>query len=184
MAKDPTTNILWLTMEESDVLKIFKRSGRVRNPKVKLHTFFPHQVWERKSTLQNLCLLEKQKNKDMKFMIKPGISDIELFIKEKEDPNWIKTNLKAFGNIPPIKYQFSPREQLVPKLRKSETAAQVPSASSKRKAVTPIKNQVKKHQGYQSPEHAYEDVPEEVNEEEKTLESEIKEAEGNINNGD
>ena len=129
MAKDPTTNILWLTMEESDVIKIFKRSGRVKNPKVKLH------IWERKTTLQNLCLLEKQSNKGMKIMIKPGVTDIERFVKQKGDPNWIKTNLRAFGNIPPIKYQFNPKEQLVPKLCQSESA----SASSKRKAITPIK---------------------------------------------
>ena len=107
----------------------------------------------------------------------------------------IKTNLKAFGNIPPIKYQFSPREQLVPKLRQSETAAQVPSASSKRKAVTSIKNQVKKHQGYQSPEHAYEDVPVEVTEDQtedvttnvedsENLANELAEAVKVSNNGD
>ena len=180
MAKDPTTNILWLTMEESDVIKIFKRSGRVKNPKVKLHTFFPHQVWERKTTLQNLCLLEKQSNKEMKFMIKPGVTDIELFVKQKGDPNWIKTNLKAFGNIPPIKYQFNPKEQLVPKLRQSESA----SASSKRKAITPIKTVSKKHLCYKSPDHAFEDVPESIEDTEKTLESELMETNGNINNGD
>ena len=113
-------------------------------------------------------------------MIKPGVTDIELFVKQKGDPNWIKTNLKAFGNIPPIKYQYNPKEQLVPKLCQSEWA----SASSKRKEITPIKNVSKKHQSYQSPEHAYEDVPESIEDTEKTLESELMETNGNINNGD
>ena len=64
--------------------------------------FYPHQVWERKNTLQNLCFLEKQKNHNFKFMIKPGILNLELYTKQKGEQIWVKTNLKAYGNIPEI----------------------------------------------------------------------------------
>ena len=82
-------------------------------------------------TLQNLCLLEKKKNPDFKFLIKPGVTDLELLTKQNSDPIWIKTHVKAFGNIPDIKHKFTPKEVLVPKLRQSE------SARIKRKAITP-----------------------------------------------
>ena len=176
MAKDHTTNILWLNMEESEVMKLFKKASRVQNPKVKLHSFFPHQVWERKTTLQNLCFLERKKNPHFKFIIKPGVTDIELFTKQKGDPIWVKTNLKAYGNIPPVKFKFSPKEPLVPKLRQSETP------SSKRKAVTPIKAPAKKHQGYSSPDHAFDDVMTASEDTEENLEIELLEADGKVNN--
>ena len=96
MAKDHTTGILWITLSEQDVNHIFRKAARVRNSKVKLHSFFPHQVWDRKVTLQNLCLLEKKKNPDFKFLIKPGVTDLELLTKQNGDPIWIKTHLVIY----------------------------------------------------------------------------------------
>ena len=71
MAKDHTTGILWITLSEQDVNHIFRKAARVKNSKMKLHSFFPHQVWDQKVTLQNLCLLEKKKSPDFKFLKKP-----------------------------------------------------------------------------------------------------------------
>ena len=185
MAKDHTTGILWLTMEEREVVKIFQKAGRVRNSKVKLHTFYPHQVWERKNTLQNLCFLEKQKNHNFKFMIKPGISDLELYTKQKGEHLWVKTNLKAYGNIPEIQFKSSQKEPMVPKLRQSE------SAKMKRKAGTPNKVPAKKTKEYTSPNHAFdnedldqtEDVTTNV-EDSENLANELAEAVKVSNNGD
>ena len=90
----------------------------------------------------------------------------------------MKTNLKAYGNIPEIKFKFSQKEPLVPKLRQSE------SAKLKRKAGTPNKVPAKKHQGYMSPDHAFDDVPATSEDSEKNLENELIEADEVKNNGD
>ena len=44
----------------------------------------------KKGNPQNLCILEKQKDPDFKFMIKSGVTDFELFTKKKGDPMWVK----------------------------------------------------------------------------------------------
>ena len=97
MSKDITTNIMWINTTEEDIKKIYRKAGQVKNSKVKLHTFFPSQVWERKVELTKLCMEEKNKDKDFKFIIEPGNKDIELLKKRKGEPFWLKNSYQPYG---------------------------------------------------------------------------------------
>ena len=100
MAKDVSTNILWINTEEANVNKLYHQGAKLQNHKVKLNNFFPHQVWERKVDLFSKCIEEKKKDKVFKFKIKPGVTNIKLHTKQAGDTMWIKTNLHAMGEIP------------------------------------------------------------------------------------
>ena len=71
------------------------------------------------------------------------------------------------GNLPPIQYQKQYKDlRQVPKMRKTETER------VKRKANTPKHNQSKRHQGYKSPDHAFNDE-EDITYETSSIEDEI-----------
>ena len=171
MAKDPTTKIMWIQTTEANVNKIYRKAASVKNNKVRLHTFFPSQVWERKVKLNTLCMEEKGRDRNFKFIIKPGVSDLELLTKKKGEMTWLKTNLNALGELPPIKTKATFSEtNTTPKMRITE------AAKMKRKASVSPHNPKKKHQGYASPDHAFEDkeMPEDAT---ASLEEEVKAAE-------
>ena len=84
MARDPTTKILWIEVGEGNVNKIFQKAAYYKNPKVRLHRFFPHCVWERKNSLQsNLNSYLQANPKSFKYMIKPSMYNVALHIKSK-----------------------------------------------------------------------------------------------------
>ena len=62
MAKNPDSGILWLEVGVNNVNNIFMKAANVKNLKVTLHSFFPHCVWDRKTSLQHNLFQEQKRN--------------------------------------------------------------------------------------------------------------------------
>ena len=78
MAKNPNSTILWLEVGVNNVNNIFRKAASVKNLKVKLHSFFPHWVWDCKVSLQHNLFQEQKTNNKLRYIIKPGIHNITL----------------------------------------------------------------------------------------------------------
>ena len=79
------------------------------NRKVRISQYFPHFLWERKRSLEALLSKEQQKDSTLRYQIRLGINDIELFVKSQHDPFYLKTNLEAYGKLsPPLSLQPTP----------------------------------------------------------------------------
>ena len=124
--------------------------------------------------LFNLCMEEKKKDREFKFLIKPGLNDLEFSTKRKGEAMGVRTNLQALGEIPQIKLKYTSNETTyAQKLRQTE------SARVKRKPSQSPKQPAKKHAGYSSPDKAFDD--EEMDQREITavnLEEELEAAAG------
>ena len=146
MAKNPESGILWLEVGVNNVNNIFRKATSVKNLKVKLHSFFPHCVWDHKVSLQHNLFQEQKTNNKLRYIIKPGIHDITLLTRQGSEP-WQKTHIEQYGAVSPFKLFSNPPFQ--PTLRRTERP--------KRKEVTPIKVPSKR-MGYQSPSDVFDNL--------------------------
>ena len=94
-------------------------------------TYFPSIVWPRKISLEKNMANARAKNSELKYQIRLGNTDIQLFTKDNNNPMWTRTDLDQYGPIEDLPE--------VPNSNNTYT-----TNSNKRKDITPIKADAKK----------------------------------------
>ena len=77
-------------------------SARVKNSDISLLTFFPSILWDRRTALLNNCKKAHRLNPKLRYQIRLGNSDIELWTKNIGEYQYMKTPIYEFGMLPPI----------------------------------------------------------------------------------
>ena len=145
MSTKVDSNIMWVTMTEQKVKETFQRAARVKNSKIKLFTFFPASIWDRKVELDRLCKIQREINPKLRTQIRLGSNDIELYTKEINEPYWLKTPVLEFGPLPPIGYKLKTDQDKVFSPTKERGHVMSGSMNSKRQASSPRENDAKKN---------------------------------------
>ena len=99
MASDPYSKIMWVTTREANVKKIYQRAAHVRNPDVKLLTYFPQRLYRKKMLLEGILKNARSKEPKLRTQIRLGRTDIELWTKFRSEPFWALTPLTEYGPI-------------------------------------------------------------------------------------
>ena len=99
MSKDGYRHIMWLTMTEELVKKIYQRAANIKSPRIQLLTYFPHSLYKKKIALEKLLKVARSKNESLRTQIRLGKKDLELFTKYRYEPYWTKTPLEEYGKI-------------------------------------------------------------------------------------
>ena len=103
---------MWITANETLVRRIRMLSARVKNKDISLLTFFPSLLWDRRTALMNNCKKAHRLNPKLRYQIRLGNSDIELWTKNFDENQYIKTLLLEFGMLPPIEIEdFQPIDE-------------------------------------------------------------------------
>ena len=132
MAHDGYCHILWITVTERIVKKIFQRAANVKDNQIQLLTYFPHHLYKRKIALEKLLRVARAAEPNLRTQIRLGKDDITLFTKYKNETFWQSTPLENYGKIDadPV---FSPprdREEHTTK-RKDVSPPTIPQQSKK-----------------------------------------------------
>ena len=105
-------NIMWITASENLVRRIRMLSARVKNKDITLLTFFPSILWDRRTALMNNCKKAHRLNPKLRYQIRLGTTDIELWTKNFDEIQYLRTPLLEFGSLPPIEiHEFQPIEE-------------------------------------------------------------------------
>ena len=79
-----------------------KKAGLVRNKKINLITFIPSILWRRKQKLIENCKEAQKQDINLRYQVRLGSKDIELWTKHVGENYFQKTPLFAFGDLPDI----------------------------------------------------------------------------------
>ena len=140
MATKANSRIMWITMTEPEVKRVFFKAAWLRNRDIQIKTFIPACLWERFVELESICKEERRKDVHLRTQIRVGKKDLELLTKYKEDPQWCLRSTTYFGPLPCVgasqtKQASPPRERII----------MIGSNHHKRKDVSPIQNVNKKN---------------------------------------
>lgn len=140
MANDPYSKVMWVTTRESNVKKIYRRAAQVRNPEVKLLTFFPQKLYRKKMLLEEVLKKARNNEPKLKTQIRLGRTDIELWTKFKSEPYWAITPLTEYGPIESVSTfpPPGPRDVTTPPKQTDNVEQTNDNNSNKRKNSSPL----------------------------------------------
>ena len=139
MSKNPYSSILWVTLsKELDVTKIFRRSAQLKTRHIRIMTFFPSSIWPRKMSVEKNLFEARKSNRALKYQIRLGMNDIQLFIKDDKLPVWTRVDLDRYG---PVVDLIDDNMKINDTDNKHDDSA----ITKKRKDITPLKNDAKKN---------------------------------------
>ena len=98
MARDPETKILWIETTELSVKKIFQKAARIRNRDVRILTFFPRHLFNKKRNLDAILRTQRGIDPTLRTQIRLGKSDLELYTKFGNEQFWNKSPLGIYGD--------------------------------------------------------------------------------------
>ena len=99
--------------------------------------FFPSSIWSRKMSVEKNMAKARQTTKDLKYQIHLGNNDIQLFIKDNQNPIWTRVDLDKFGPVTDLPEELKDNTNNRPNNTKANN-------SNKRKDITPNKTDAKK----------------------------------------
>lgn len=138
MSKNPYSAVLWVTLSKhNDVTKVFRRAAQLKTRDIRIMTFFPSSIWSRKMSVEKNMAKARQTTKDLKYQIRLGNNDIQLFIKDNQNPIWTRVDLDKFGPVTDLPEELKDNTNNRP----DNTQA---NNSNKRKDITPNKTDAKK----------------------------------------
>ena len=74
--------ILWITVNENNVRRIFSRASIIKNRNIRLFNFIPQQLYRRKKILEDNLKKAKLSNPRLHYQIRLGNNDLALLTKE------------------------------------------------------------------------------------------------------
>ena len=101
MANNPYSKILWLTMDEMDVKKIYLRASQVRSKSLFTRDYTPQCVWFRKNKIID-HFKELRKHNNIRYQIRLGEEDLIVLTKVIGESNWSEVDINSLKNIPNI----------------------------------------------------------------------------------
>ena len=104
MANNPESSILWIETEIEQVRKIFKKAAMTANRKISVMQYYPSILWERKQSLEKRMSVVQQLDRKLRYQIRLGENDIELFTKREDDKFYVKVDFEKYGVLPDIDY--------------------------------------------------------------------------------
>ena len=104
MANNPESSILWIETEIEQVKKIFKKAAMTANRKISVMQYYPSILWERKQSLEKRMSVVQQLDRKLRYQIRLGENDIELFTKREDDKFYVKVDFEKYGVLPDIDY--------------------------------------------------------------------------------
>ena len=102
LAPKPESQILWIETSEANVKKIYSRAAALKNKNIRLITYFPAELWERKVALDKHLKLERVNEPNLRTQVRLGTEDLELNTKHVGEPLWQVTPVTAYGELPPV----------------------------------------------------------------------------------
>ena len=138
MSKNPYSAILWITLnKQMDVSKIFRRAAQIKTKNIRIMTYFPSSIWPRKMSIEKNLAKARSANKNLKYQIRLGNSDLQLFVKDNKNPMWSRVDLDHFGPIEDIPDELNDKPSNKPENNYTANP-------NKRKEITPNKPEAKK----------------------------------------
>ena len=104
MANNPESSILWIETEIDQVKNIFMKAAITGNRKISVMLYYPRILWERKKSLEKRMAVERVKDRKLRYQIRLGVNDIELFTKREDDKFYVKVDFEKYGVLPDIDY--------------------------------------------------------------------------------
>ena len=93
-------SILWIESEsEEDIKAVFAQAQYVENKNVRVMNYYPGQVFDRMKEIDAHCKKEKEKNETLKYQIRLGYKDLELFNKIDGATSWSVVPINLFGPV-------------------------------------------------------------------------------------
>ena len=74
------------------------------NRKISVMQYYLRILWDRKKSLEERMAIERVKDKKLRYQIRLGVNDIELFTKRVDDAFYVKVYLETYGVLPVIDY--------------------------------------------------------------------------------
>ena len=69
---------------------------------MRLVTYIPPELWERKVALDQLLKLERVNQPNLRTQVRLGVEDLQLYTKFNGEPLWQATPATAYGELPAI----------------------------------------------------------------------------------
>ena len=66
--------------------------------------YYPSILWERKQSLEKRMSVVRQLDRKLRYQIRLGVNDIELFTKREDDKFYVKVDFEKYGVLPDIDY--------------------------------------------------------------------------------
>ena len=106
-SNNANSDLIFFNTSESVIKRMFFRikSAREHVPTIRLQTYFPQLLWERKSFLETKAKEERAKNPRLRTSIRLGNNDLEVYVKEVGEAFYTKMPINHWGIPPPIGYR-------------------------------------------------------------------------------
>ena len=90
--------ILWIEVEDYDMADmIIKQSAKIRNPNGKAIMYPPQELFPSIKSIENNCKTQKSMHPNLRYQVRLGHDNIELWIKQLGDKEYIKVDPNVFG---------------------------------------------------------------------------------------
>ena len=99
MARNWSSNIMWIEVGEETVNRLINRSITLKNPNIQLITYYPAQVWSKRKEINEIMKEVKRKIPDIRYQIKLGKSDLFLRTKMADEFIWQNTPIEHYAKM-------------------------------------------------------------------------------------
>ena len=99
MARNWSSNIMWIEVGEENVNRLINRSINLKNPNIQLITYYPAQVWSKRKEINEIMKEVRKKIPDIRYQIKLGKSDIFLRTKMVDEFVWQNTPVEHYAKM-------------------------------------------------------------------------------------
>ena len=93
MSANPESKIMWIQTSEMNVRRIFHRMKTLRNPIVQLVNYIPPELWNHMKVLEIQMKAAKNTNKNLRYIIKLGRTNLLLLTKVIGSSYWEEEDL-------------------------------------------------------------------------------------------
>merc|ERR1711954_283216 len=117
--------IAWCKLDPRMIVELHKRAAKAKLKDFKTATFIPKIARDRKYAIDKLLLDYKKENKDFRYIVRNGSTDLRVLIKRFSEGSYLpfrELSFNVLGSISPVK-PFSK-----PSLEESQREAVIPAA--------------------------------------------------------
>ena len=98
MSYNGDSGIMWVTLDKFTVRSIYQRNVSIKNPDIRVITYFPKQLWQKKKNLDIILSEARKKDSKLRTQVRMGDEDLQLFTKNVGEPFWMKTPINHYGD--------------------------------------------------------------------------------------
>merc|ERR1712240_754436 len=94
-----TSPILWIEVQSEEIALNIQKQSAILKREERAIMYPPPEFFKTIKSVENNCKEAKKKNTDLRYMVKLGHNNIELWTKQLRDPQYSQQPLTVFGDI-------------------------------------------------------------------------------------